>query len=479
MACLIFSGSINIIFLAYFFYGFIQEHPPTPYFELKPAKIHEEQRSIAADKTDIEMIRYFRRMPMDWLVSRLNDVQLVENGYTQRDLVLASLIEFHHFDINRALANLPPPDQIRIISYGQFRDGTVAELRVFPGLSEKYFSAIYAFAKTERWPLTTKGLFLALQRQEKGQKEPSLGEAFFMTSDFNVVEMLFNRSGVFVERDELLAVLLEGDWPLLDSFVQQQKISQDLSVARRQSFLLEYIQRQSKSAAKLILKTEGSFAARKLDDVKVLQILQLMDEKSAEGENFAALILISPRSDSVWKLAAKRLYEYSEEPVPENLVRERVLARFVPGYGVNPLNGMKIESSISSAKEKDDSAPLLKTVQPEKTEANQNKKPMTSCAKESTPKSGVEKKVVLVKKNEPLSLPETKLKLSNTTPLKVTTQKLKLNISKPKTSLYIVQEGDTLWKISRRFNIDVEVIRAFNQLNTDLLTPGRTLKIPN
>lgn len=416
-ALLVISGSLNIILVALFFYWNYKERPPTPYFELKPASAKEQQSPLAVDSSDSEVIRYFRRMPLEWLVSRLSNTQLVENGYTQRDLALASLVTFHNFDLDRALAGQPAPQQKRSIHYGKFRDGTAAVLTVFPGLSDKQYAAIVNFASTERWPLTGKGLFLALQKEEKRTRDPSLVDGFLMTPEFTTVEMLFSRNVVPVDKEELLAVVLESSWEQLGSFVQQQKVIQDLSPARRQAFLLSYIQNKSRAAAYLMLKTDGAFAARKLDDAQVLQMLELLDRKTLEGGQFAVALLTSPRSDTVWQRAAARLYEYSGEPMPQKDPRQAALARFAPGYkGEEP-------KVVSSPMPVPTPAPL-----PPKPVAIAPKKPI---------------------------------------------------IPQRQDRVYVVQDGDSLWKISRRFNVDMDVIRAYNQLDSDILRPGRALKIPN
>ncbi len=44
--------------------------------------------------------------------------------------------------------------------------------------------------------------------------------------------------------------------------------------------------------------------------------------------------------------------------------------------------------------------------------------------------------------------------------------------------LYVVQEGDSLWKISRKHNVKVDQLKECNQLKTDSLRPGKILKIP-
>jgi len=43
---------------------------------------------------------------------------------------------------------------------------------------------------------------------------------------------------------------------------------------------------------------------------------------------------------------------------------------------------------------------------------------------------------------------------------------------------YVIQEGDSLWKISRKFKVDVEKLKKANNLDSENLKPGKTLVIP-
>lgn len=47
-----------------------------------------------------------------------------------------------------------------------------------------------------------------------------------------------------------------------------------------------------------------------------------------------------------------------------------------------------------------------------------------------------------------------------------------------KDALYIVQDGDTLWKIAKKYKISADRLRAYNRLKSDALKPGTPLKIP-
>lgn len=419
------SGALNIGLLAAFFYWMVKDRPPTPYCELKPANSKEQQTPLAIDHSNSEIIRSFKRLPLEQLVAKLSNSTQVENGYTQRDLALASLVAFHYFDLDRALLGNQQPAQKRSIPFGKHRDGTIAEITIYPGLSEEQFQAIINFANTEKWPLTSQGLFL-MQKNSQEMKDPSLADAFFLTPEFLSVEMLFNRADIPIEKGELLTVLIDGDWQMLATFNAHQRLSQDLSPARRQRFLLDYIDHDSKAAASLMLKTDGAFASKKLEDRQVLGILALLTEKSAESQQFAIDLLTSPRSDAVWQMASQRLYAYAGEPVPENVSHQTVLARFAPDKVVI-----------------------------EKQEASLSKNDSEESHKEAA------KVVLAVKPSAVKAVKET---------IKQPPQK--------KFRLYIVQEGDSLWKISKRFKVDIEAIRQNNHLDSDFLKPGTTLRIP-
>lgn len=394
MQALFLSGGLNIIFLTLLGYGFISEKPIAPLIEQKPALKQSLEASLAIEWSNSEAIRTFKSLSYEKLIAKLNDSSLVENGYALRDLALATLAGFYHFDISRALKGTRQPLQKRLITYGKTRDGKPAQLIVYPGLTDLHFKAIMDFARTERWPQTSQGLYFILHK--KADPDPSLADAFYLTAEFTAVETLFKRSDAAVEKKELLNVIREGSWKVLSCFAEQQKMAQDLSAANRQRFLLEYIKMKSKSAAYLILKTDGAFALKKLDDDTILAMLNLLDAPSPEAEKFALELLTSPRSDAVWRLAGGRLYEYAGEPKPEKSLHHTALVRFVP--------------------QASDFLPA------------------------NDPKSVI----------PPLPMERT----------------------------YIVQDGDNLWKIARRFRVDVDTIRVHNKIEGDFLHPGNILKIP-
>ncbi|MCE2395350.1 LysM peptidoglycan-binding domain-containing protein [Candidatus Poribacteria bacterium] len=54
------------------------------------------------------------------------------------------------------------------------------------------------------------------------------------------------------------------------------------------------------------------------------------------------------------------------------------------------------------------------------------------------------------------------------------------NISAGSVEVYYVHKGDTLWKISRRHNLDLRALLAYNKLkNPNLIRPGQRIEIPH
>lgn len=410
---LIISGIVNVLFITFFIYWIFMERPPMPYYELKPAEKNEEHAPLALNQSNAEILRSFRNLSREQLMSKLSDAQWVENGYTQRDLALACLMQMHYFDLEKALQQNLNAFQKRTLAYGRYQDGSLAEVTLFPGLSESQFKKIMDYGYKEKWPMTSQGLYLTIQKtmSKKGNPDPSLIDAFSLTPEYIATELLFNRSSAPLEKSEIILILSEGNWELISVFKEHQRAVQDLSAANRQKFLLDWIDYGSRAAAYTLLKTDGRFAAAKLDDAHVLRILTLVKDKTELAQIFTLAVLKSPRSDSVLKMAAQRLYEYAGESPPEQPLSE-ALVKFVPAAS---------KAALSKSKP----APIgIPPIQPKKAS---NVKP---------------------------------------TPQNYTLR------------YYVVQDGDSLWKISKMYRSDLETIKKINQLESDFLKPGTTLKIP-
>ena len=270
--------------------------------------------------TNGQMISSMTQLSFRELVSFLTNRELIEEGYTKRDLALATLVAYHHFNLEKALSAPPPQVRPHFFSKTQTID-------LFPGLNEEQFEAIIRFAYQEKWPLTAKGLFAQLLLQKEGGDE-SLKQAFFLTPEFYSLQRLFQKKE---DPEALLHLVLEGSWPLLETFFKEQSQVLELSDERRTALLLEYTALKSPQAVQLLLKTDFTSALKRLEDEKVIELLSILKEPTELGKKYCIELLRSARGDAVWQKAALNLYSYANEMPALPIEPAHVLARFAKG----------------------------------------------------------------------------------------------------------------------------------------------------
>jgi hypothetical protein len=315
---LIISGTLNIGLIATFAYFVIKEKQETMAIELKPAA-----KETTAQATNAQLLHSYSLLPYQELLLRLENKDLIEEGLTKRDLALACLAAFHHFNLSKALGGLPL--QKRTIPLTN-HDETI-DIPVFPGLADYQFQAVIQYAKTEKWPLTSQGLFYELKRSTS-PRDPSLLDAFYLSSEYHAVHTLLTKTGIPISREQTIDLICEGEWKTAFDLTEQQRRSLDLTVDRRRLFLLEYLDNRSPLAAKILLEADLEFVSKRLDDAQILKLLDLYPEKSLE--NFAKELLVSPRTDAVRKRAGCLLFTIGGEPIPDPYDHALAMQRFFP-----------------------------------------------------------------------------------------------------------------------------------------------------
>jgi LysM repeat protein len=443
-------------------YWMLRERPPTPYCELKPASFEQQQMPLADQREWTQVLTQLSQLSFPQLVNRLSHTQLIENGYAEQDLALACLIAFHHFDIQRALPKNAQPQQKRVLAWKPKGQHSSITLVVYPDLTQQQFQSLIQFAKSERWPLTAEGLFLLLQSQkETNNLNDDLVETFVLTPEFWTAELLFNRAGQRANKQEILTVLLEGNWNILKQFVEQQRQVHDSSDARRQKFLLDYLKAGSQSAAILLLKMEWDFSVKKIDDQQVIAILRLMPNNLPESMRFAKEMLMSPRSTNVWRQASQWLYNQAGESTPKEWNYQTALARFVPEKPMVELVSKELvaKTAVSSSAL---TAPLPLA--------------RSKIALAAPIKPGISEKPKIMA-NPPVlkAVKASSLSIKTAAETKKATV-VSTAVAKPRT--YVVQEKDSLWKIARLFGVKVDDLKTINNLKSEILKSGMTLKIP-
>lgn len=394
---LIISGALNIGLIATFFYFVLKDRQRSIVYELKPSS----GEKTGQELTLAEALMQFSTLSFRELASYLAIKDHIEDGYTYRDIALACLVKYHHFNISSAL-----PGQMlqkRTLIFSKKDSPIKTNMFIFAGLSDYHFDAICHYAYTEKWPLTPEGLFLLLQKWKKPWDD-TLKQTFFVTEEFHLIRTLFHRSNVSIEPDLLLKMLCEGDWAMLEDFVNKQRKESDLSETTRRIVLLNYIYKKSPSAASILLQCDFLFGVKRLDDKTICLILDLLSKKTEDVEQFCFELIKSSRADEVWKKSAQLLYRFEGEELKEPYDHKETLKRFV----------------------------LSKVLQEKWGEKEKELKPLAE--------------VVFGKKSNVIS--------------------------------YTVEDGDTLWKIARRYKIDIDELIEYNHLKTDCIYPGSQLNIP-
>lgn len=320
---LIISGTLNIGLIATFAYFVLSERQDALSLQLTTPK-ESPKEAIA---TNLQLFRSYSLLPYQELLLRLENKDLVEEGLTKRDLALACLVAFHHFNLDKALGGIPL--QKRTLSLFNPESQEKIDLFVFPGLADYQFQAIAQYAKTEKWPFTSQGIFYELKRST-GFKDPSLLDTFYLTSEYHAVYTLFSKTGLNLSREQIVNFLCQGEWKILCDFAEKQRMAMDLTPESRRSLLLSYLDNHSSLAAQYLLETDFEFILKRFDDTQILALFDLCTEKTLPLEKLAKTLLASPRTDAVWKQAASFLYAAQNEPLPEPYNHSAALQRFFP-----------------------------------------------------------------------------------------------------------------------------------------------------
>ena len=406
---LIISGTVNISLIGTFVYFVLKDKQAAISVEFKVLP-----KDPAAHVSNEQTLRAYCSLSFQDLLLKLENKDLIEEGFAKRDLALACLVAFHHFNIEKALGGTIM--QKRSVFFRNHDATESVDVTVFPGLVDDQFDAILSYAKTEKWPLTNKGLFFEVKRSGSNP-DLVLLEAFYTTAEYHSLFTFLQKSGLPIEKNSVVSLLSEGDWEPISEFCEQQRLSQDFSSEKRRAFLLSYLEKfRSKTAANLLVHADLDYVAKRLDDSLLLSFLDLIADKKAPLEKIAKELLISPRGDEIRRRSAEILYVNANEPFPELYDHLAAVTRFCPEALPKPV--LQAQPLIAQ----------------------------TKAALETVSEVSHEAKVITV---------------SN------------------KKRVHVIQEGDSLWKISRKYKVSIEELKKLNNMDTERLRTGRQLQIPD
>lgn len=267
---LLFSIVLNCAFLVIFFYFFIRENPFPIQFSYLPHASPKENFL-----TNNAMLSILEKQPFEKLATHLIDERLVEEGVKVQDLSLALLVKEHKLDIHRALGRTVIPERIAL------REGK-EPLPLFSELRKEEFCHLFHFAHSERWPFTFEPLFAKI-KEKANDSDSALLQMFFQSEEFLLVERVFKSSAFPLQRKILFSLCLEANYLTLKKWVEEQKITLDLSEKNRRDFLVQLIRDKSATAALLLIYSDMAYAVHHLDEPTLLQLLHLIPKNNPKS----------------------------------------------------------------------------------------------------------------------------------------------------------------------------------------------------
>ena len=249
-----------------------------------------------------------RGLSFDALCALLYDVTPVGDGYAKRDIALSALVSRYHFTLDRALQMSAL--QKRTVKVGD------EHFHLFPGLTNEQFDRVQAFIDREEWPFSFQGL---RQRLKENGDAVSLKLACMQTKEYQEIERIFTHEGKISKEDAYLLIVC-ADEPAL--FALKQKPSFE----GRLSFLQKLLPEFPQVVAPIFARMDVRYAIHALDDEKALLMLKALEGHPALCREYALGLLVSPRSDAVWKEALIDVCQLAKLD-PEKETRTSVLQR--------------------------------------------------------------------------------------------------------------------------------------------------------
>lgn len=278
-----------------------------------PVRTLSSKLSPTREMTNESVIQLYQALEMPDLIIELKQNESIEEGITCGDIALGCLVAFHDFDIKRALGGALVEE--RTLVYRSKDEGRAKTLTIYPFLSAAQKNALFHFATSEQWPLKPCGLFKALKKCSSAPD--SLIQAFYLTPNFQKLAELTG-----APKDLLLSALLEGDWN------DYSKLRFSIQHIGMGAALFQHL--HGGYSVELFLRTSFDYAAKRLSDREVIEVLRMIRLPSERAALFSKQLLLSVRSEDVHYLSAALLAKIYNKPLEAPFDRYRAVEHFFP-----------------------------------------------------------------------------------------------------------------------------------------------------
>lgn len=296
------SGGLNIWFITHAIYDrYYEEEGPSS--ETIPHHSYH------------EVLSQFFQTPFVKLVHQLDNKEYVQDGLRKRDLALSCLVHFHYLDIERSMA--PHSIYAKKMIFTNEENHEAIKMNVYPQFEDVHFNRIKKFVKREKWPFTPEGLYYEL-KGNKDEDQSSLRMALLTAPLLQKLASCLKRYYPLLCIQEVLELLLEGDWPLIARASEFQGGSEEMY-----HFLCSFLPFKSPIAASLLLKFHEDQIFHYEEDQLVIALIQSLKGHHPDHVQFLERILNSLRKENVVNAATKQLKSYGIDTAPSSVDFEK------------------------------------------------------------------------------------------------------------------------------------------------------------
>lgn len=331
---LLLSTAFNVaLVLAFLYRSCLQDRVDTSPDKTELIKIVENLHQEELYTNTYEAYKALKPLSFEKLLPFLEKDQALNSEISIRDLALGILVFDHLFNIQEALQEKKLP--VKHIIFINADHQTVAKQAYIPHLHYTHYKQIVYFANTEKWPFTSHGLFLKL-KNKKNRFDSSLKGLFFQNQDFIRLKLIFERSNLSMSHDQMLDLLLEGNWKQFQNVWHLEKTISKSYLELRRKILENYLANGSKIAAQILVEQDPLYVCQHLSDPLLEKLVSEIDSAKPTYMPFLLEVLASRHNEKIAKKVSACLNDHSTEPSrttkksSDNLLLSTHLTTFTP-----------------------------------------------------------------------------------------------------------------------------------------------------
>ncbi|ACZ33569.1 lysM domain protein [Chlamydia pneumoniae LPCoLN] len=301
---LILSLGLNMLFLLLFYSAIFRKDIYKLHLFSGPL-IAKSSRKVYLSE---DFLNEISQASLDDLISLFKDERYMY-GRPIKLWALSVAIASHHIDITPVLS--------KPLTYTELKGSSVRWL--LPNIDLKDFPVILDYLRCHKYPYTSKGLFLLIEKMvQEGWVDEDCLYHFCSTPEFLYLRTLLVGADVQASSVASLArMVIRCGSERFFHFCNEESRTSMISATQRQKVLKSYLDCEESLAALLLLVHDSDVVLHEFCDEDLEKVIRLMPQESPYSQNFFSRLQHSPRRElacmSTQRVEAPRVQEDQDE----------------------------------------------------------------------------------------------------------------------------------------------------------------------